>query len=190
MRKITLAMALAAAVTAPASANEYVEELTNLAETELLGWLQDPEITKAVLEQNAKHAGLNQSDIDALDQAWRGEITSSSSPMIDEVMGRGVSRLLVSLQEDAGGVVTEVFIMDNHGLNVGQSSVTSDYWQGDEAKWQKTYQMGAGAMHFGEVEFDESTQTYQTQVSVSLVDPQNQTVIGAATFGIDVSALE
>jgi len=155
-----------------------------------MGWLQDPEITKAVLAQNAKHAGISQSDIDAMDQAWRSEISSGASPMIDEVMGRSASQLLSSLQESAGGVVTEVFVMDNRGLNVAQSSVTSDFWQGDEAKWQKTFQMGADAMHFGEVEFDESTQTYQTQLSVSLTDPTSQTVIGAVTFGIDVSALE
>ena len=36
---------------------------------------------------------------------------------------------------------------DNKGLNVGQSDVTSDYWQGDEAKWKKSYKMGAGAVH-------------------------------------------
>jgi uncharacterized phage infection (PIP) family protein YhgE len=38
-------------------------------------------------------------------------------------------------------------VKDNKGLNVGQSDVTSDYWQGDEAKWKKSYKMGAGAVH-------------------------------------------
>jgi hypothetical protein len=42
-------------------------------------------------------------------------------------------------------------------MNVGQSDVRSDCWQGDEAKWQQTYLKGADAIHIGEVEFDESS---------------------------------
>jgi hypothetical protein len=43
-------------------------------------------------------------------------------------------------------MITEMFVMDAKGLNVGQSDVTSDYWQGDEAKWQKTYGAGPGVV--------------------------------------------
>ena len=77
--------------------------------------------------------------------------------------------------------------MDGKGLNVGQSDVTSDYWQGDEDKWQKTFLAGAGAVHVSEVEFDESSQTYQSQFSMPIVDPATSTVIGAVTVGVDVT---
>src|SRR3546814_1455058 len=78
--------------------------------------------------------------------------------------------------------------MDNRGLNVGQSDVTSDYWQGDEAKWQKSYQGGADAIFVDEVEMDESTQTFQSQVSMPIVDPATGEVIGAITVGVNVDA--
>ena len=84
---------------------------------------------------------------------------------------------------------TEIFAMDDKGLNVAQSDVTSDYWQGDEDKWQQTYLVGAGAVHISEVELDDSTQTYQSQVSVTVVDPETNAPIGAITFGINVDAL-
>ena len=42
-------------------------------------------------------------------------------------------------------------------MNVGQSDIISDYWQGDEAKWIKTYAKGAAALHIGKVKEDEST---------------------------------
>jgi hypothetical protein len=84
---------------------------------------------------------------------------------------------------------TEIFVMDGRGLNVGQSDVTPDYWQGDEAKWQKTYLEGPGAIHIGDIEMDESTQQFQAQVSVSVVDPASGTVIGAVTVGVNVDAL-
>ena len=79
--------------------------------------------------------------------------------------------------------------MDAKGLNVGQSDVTSDYWQGDEDKWQRTYPVGPDALLIGEVEQDESTQRFQTQVSLSVVDPADGAVIGAVTVGIDVETL-
>ena len=38
---------------------------------------------------------------------------------------------------------TEVFLMDNQGANVAMTNKTSDYWQGDEAKFiESFYQFG------------------------------------------------
>jgi hypothetical protein len=109
--------------------------------------------------------------------------------MIDAVLGNALSQFLQQQQGAAGGVVTEIFVMDNRGLNVGQSEITSDYWQGDEAKWQKTYQAGADALFIDEVEMDESTQAFQSQLSMSIVDPASGEVIGAITVGINIDAL-
>ena len=79
--------------------------------------------------------------------------------------------------------------MDNKGFNVGQSDPTSDYWQGDEDKWQKTYLAGPYAMFIDEIEMDESTQTFQSQLSLSIADPDTGQVIGVVTVGVDVDLL-
>ena len=47
---------------------------------------------------------------------------------------------------------------------------------------------GPDAVHVSEVEFDESSQTYQMQVSMSVTDPASGAVIGAVTFGLDAQA--
>jgi len=86
-------------------------------------------------------------------------------------------------------VITEIILMDAVGLNVAVSHVTSDYWQGDEAKHQDTYGVGPDAVHFSEIELDESTQRYQGQISVTLVDPASGEAIGAVTIGVDAQAL-
>ena len=65
---------------------------------------------------------------------------------------------------------------------------TSDYWQGDEAKFKKSYNGGEGAVFIDDVEFDDSTQAYLVQISVPVKDGGN--VIGAITFGIDVDQIE
>lgn len=179
-----------ATITTPAFSSEYEPALRALAEEQLMGWMQNEELTAAIIAQNAEHAGLSDADIEALDQDWRAGVDGGATGLIDEVLSRPSSQHLQSIQEESAGLVTEVFVMDNRGLNVAQSGITSDYWQGDEAKWQKTYSMGSGAMHFGDVEFDESTQTYQTQLSMAVTDPATNEVIGAVTFGIDVGYLE
>ena len=109
--------------------------------------------------------------------------------MIDDILGNSLSGFLKAKKEEGDGLFTEIFVMDNKGMNVGQSDITSDYWQGDEAKWIKTYAKGAAALHIGKVKEDESTQTFQSQVSLSIVDPKDGRVIGAITVGVNVEML-
>ena len=159
------------------------------AEKTLQAWMKDPMVVEAIKAQNAKHANLTQDKIDALDKQWRAETKAASKPLINEVTGNALSAYLKKKEAEAKGLVTEIFVMDNTGLNVGQSDITSDYWQGDEAKWQKTFPVGPKAIFVDKVEQDESTQKFQTQVSMSVVDPANGAVIGAVTVGLDVEIL-
>ena len=172
-----------------AHANEQVEALTNLGKTKFPAWVNSPEVISHIKKQNAKNSGLSESEIIALDKQWRAETDAGSRPLIDEVLGNSLSNYLRDVKDQSAGTYTEIFVMDSVGLNVGQSDVTSDYWQGDEAKWKKTYLEGAGAIHVGDIEMDESTQEFQAQVSVPVVDPDSGNVIGAVTVGVNVDAL-
>lgn len=67
--------------------------------------------------------------------------------------------------------------------------MTSDYWQGNEAKWQKTFLADQDAVQVSEVTFDESAKKYQSQVSLPITDPATGEMIGAATVGVYVNAL-
>jgi len=185
VRKIFIAAAISASfITTAATAGGVEDRIRALAADQLSQWVQSATVIDAVREQNEKHAGLSQSDIDALDQAWRNQADSGSQPMIDDLLSRSVSEYLRVQQSESGGLITEVFIMDNHGLNVAQSDATSDYWQGDEAKFQKTFGAGSGTIFVDEVEFDDSSGSYQVQVSLTIDDPADGSPIGAVTFGI------
>lgn len=169
--------------------NEYAAPLTELANGQLRAIAQNPALVAAIMAQNAETAGFDAAQIDALDKQWRAEVDASAKPLIDKVMGTEASAALLAAQNDSAGVFTEIFATDAVGLNVAQSTVTSDYWQGDEDKFSKTFSVGADAVFLGEVEQDESTQTYQSQVSITVVDPATGSPIGSITAGVDLSML-
>lgn len=192
MRTLTIAvMTVAVLGTAlPAAANDYEPALRELAASKIKDLMNNPAVVAAIKAQNEKNAGLSQADIDSLDKTWRAEVGGSATPTIDPVLTGPVADMLRAAAEESEGLFTEIFLMDNHGLNVAASDTTSDYWQGDEDKWQQTFGVGGDAVHISEVELDESTQSYQSQVSVSVVDPETNQPIGAATFGVSVEMLD
>ncbi|AUC55341.1 hypothetical protein CDO87_20190 [Sagittula sp. P11] len=158
-------------------------------DTHIAPWAQDPAILSAVAKQNAQTAGYDAATIEEMDQKWRAEVGTGASELVDGVLMNPASDLLRSRVEGSGGMMTEVIVMDALGLNVAASQATSDYWQGDEDKYQQTYSVGPRAVHVSEIEFDESSQTYQVQISITLNDPATGAPIGAMTVGIDAEAL-
>lgn len=172
------------------AAGPHVAPMQEIGKTKVASWLNNSAVIEAVKAQNAKNASVSQSEIDTLDKAWRAEVKFGGGSMTKSVLGNSLSSYLKKVKADSQGLYTEIFVMDNKGLNVGQSDVTSDYWQGDEAKWQKTYKVGPQAMHIGKVKTDESTQTLQSQLSMPVVDPATGKVIGAVTVGVNVELLD
>ncbi|MEM6825530.1 MAG: hypothetical protein AAF566_10495 [Pseudomonadota bacterium] len=174
-----------ALLTSPAVAQDVTPKMRAYFETEISTWSNNPVLVDAIRAQNAKTQGYSQSQIDEMDLEWRAQIGTADSSIIGPVLNNDASEFLRSVVNDAGGVITEVFAMDARGLNVAASDVTSDYWQGDEAKFTETYPNGAGAVHFGEIEFDDSSQSYQGQISFTVVDPNTSEVVGAMTVGVN-----
>ncbi|CUH80497.1 hypothetical protein [Tropicibacter naphthalenivorans] len=172
-----------------AQAAEPAEAMQQFLIDHVAGWAHAPVVVAAVQARNAETQGYDAARIDELDQMWRAEVGSANAPTIDPVLFSEASDFLRAQVNDMGGAVTEIFVMDAVGLNVASSDTTSDYWQGDEAKWQQTYSVGAGAHHFSEIEFDESSQTYQAQISYTITDPATGAPIGAITVGVNAESL-
>lgn len=152
-------------------------------------WLQSPLLIAAVNAQNMQTASYDAAKIAELDQLWMAQVGMADVPMVSAVLDNPAAEFLRTRIAAANGTITELFVMDARGLNVAAAAPTSDYWQGDEAKYTETYLKGAGAVHYGDVELDQSTGQVQAQVSVPLVDPATSQVIGALTVGINLNAL-
>ena len=185
-----LAAAMATQAAVQASANEYGTALRELAEQKIMQIASDPTIIAAIQARNGETGGMSEDAILALDKKWRAEVGASDTPTISPVLNGDIAEMLRAVRDESEGLFTEIFVMDMVGLNVAASDTTSDYWQGDEAKWQKTFGAGTGSIHISEVELDESTQSYQSQISVAITDPATNAPIGAATFGVNIEFLE
>jgi hypothetical protein len=171
------------------AAGEHIAPMQEVAKTKVAAWLKNAVVIDAIMAQNAKNTALAEPEIIKMDKIWRAEVKASGGSLTKSVLDNALSTYLKKVKADSQGLYTEIFVMDNKGLNVGQSDLTSDYWQGDEAKWQKTYKVGPQAIHIGKVKTDESSQTLQSQLSVPISDPASGKVIGAVTIGVNVEQL-
>ena len=165
-----------------AVAEEAPGEVHDLANGKLSEIAGSSFIVDAVKAQNAR--GMTLAAIKEMDEKWKN--TAGIADFMQALMESECARELRKIQ-DADPFYAEIFVMDDQGANVCQTDKTSDYWQGDEDKFVKSFNGGKGSVFVDEVEFDESTQTYISQVSVPVMDGGK--AIGAVTFGIDIDNL-
>ena len=163
--------------------------INELLDTRIKPWLKDSQVIEAIKAQNTKFVDISPDQIKKLDQTWQEEFKSGNHSLIDSVLEKPLSKYLKSIKEESYGLYTEITVMDSRGLNVALSDKNTDYWQGDEPKYQETYQIGPDAIHISELEFDQSTSKWQIQLSLPILNPKTQQLIGAVTIGIDPEQL-
>ena len=154
------------------------------------GYLASDIVQMSVKDQNRKYADRSEDEITALDDKWRKETEAKAKPLISATLSNPLSAYLTRVQSNSNGLFTEIFIMDDKGMNVGQSSISSDYWQGDEDKWQKTYLEGVGTVFIDAPEFDAALKVNVVQLNLSVDDPETRKPIGAATFQINLTEMQ
>nr|WP_321443597.1 hypothetical protein [uncultured Cohaesibacter sp.] len=153
-------------------------------------WLNNDIVWVSVRAHNGLYGNVDQAKVDALDKQWRDERKQEKKPLIASTLSSPLSVYLTRMQGQSLGLFVEIFVMNKKGLNVGQSSITSDFWQGDEAKFQKTFDVGPTAVFIDEPEWDEDNHIWRMQINKSLVDPANNELIGAATIEVNLTELE
>lgn len=138
----------------------------------------DAEILAAVAEKNKSPESPD--TIQRNDQEWQ---RNRDYPLRKELTHNACAAQLKKLvQPDA--VIVEAFVMDAQGGLVCSTVETSDYWQGDEAKWQRTF--GEGQESFvDEPALDTSTGKYAIQLSTLVTDKGKK--MGALTMTLKVS---
>jgi len=135
-------------------------------------WAKHDIFVTAIKKQNNQRLSLK--TIKQLDKEWLNT--------------KGISVFMKSLMENSAAIklfrmerlqpyYNELFLMDNQGAIVAMTNKTSDYWQGDEEKFQMSFNHGKGAVHIGEMKFDESTQNLLVQISVPIMDDRDRPIL-------------
>ncbi|WP_244271669.1 hypothetical protein [Stappia indica] len=180
------------AVSGQAAAEPPVPDIKALVDDAFIAqtreWLANPIVPLSINAQNELRGNLSQAEIDALDQQWVTERESNDKPLISATLSAPLSIYLLRVQAKTLGLYTEIFVMDANGLNVGQSSITGDYWQGDEAKFQKTFPNGANAVFLDEPEWDGDRKIWVAQLNLTIADDTAKP-IGAATVEVNLTEL-
>ncbi|MBZ9790508.1 hypothetical protein K9B32_10285 [Rhizobium sp. 3T7] len=166
----------------------YVSVVREYVETVVKPMVNTPIVRKAIEDQNAKFGNISDANIQLLDNTYRSEVQSGGWQMVRRLLNKPVSRYLKSKQDDSQGTIIEFFVTDRHGLNVGQGTMTTDYWQGDEDKFLKTFAGHSDEIFIDRAERDEQTQLLETQASFVIKDENGQP-IGIATVTIAIDAL-
>lgn len=151
-------------------------------------WLEVPVVRLTITAQNERRGEISAQEIEARDAAWVKERESDHQPFVASVLSNPLSTYLTRIQARSLGLIAEIIVVDNLGLNAGQSAVTGDYWQGDEAKFKKTFAVGANAVFLDEAEFKDDTATWRAQLNMT-VHSEDGAPIGAATVEVNLTEL-
>jgi hypothetical protein len=173
---LLFALSLILAAQAFAQSAGTVQKLLDKEATKLESWGHDEAIVAAVRAQNAKEVPL--AEIKAIDERW---VAGKANDTVQQILSAPCSARLHELIGTSGWY-DETFAMDDQGALVCATEKTTDYWQGDEAKWQRSFDGGKGATFIDRPRFDESSSQRLAQISVPVFDKDK--VIGAITIGV------
>lgn len=176
---LTLALGWAfmppAAAEAQGAANVRSAALARVGRAQVIA--ADPQVRSAVLAKNARHESLR--EVHQKDKLWT---ENPQDPLRQALSTDACAERLRELIKD-DPLVVEAILMDAQGANVCVSPATSDYWQGDEPKFQQIFVAGK-SVFLDEPALDASTGAYALQLSVLVAD--GRTKAGVLTLTLRV----
>lgn len=182
LSSVVLSIAIVFGSTSVLAASEYNQAKLDEIVAKLKETGTDTTLIAAVNKQNSEN--LSMSTISSRDKKWQE--TSGLDDLMKSLMSNSAAKRLAQIEKE-NKVIVESFLMDKKGANVAMTNKTSDYWQGDEAKFTKSFKGGKGAVHMGKSKFDKSAQAYVIQVSIPVMSGGR--AIGAITYGVNIDDL-
>ena len=173
--------------TARFAVTDYEQKLIEeLLASKIERWKHLPTMEALLIERNLKSRRFSKQEIAERDKKWTQAFTQQDFSYSIDLVDQALSAQLREIKKQSQDVLTEIIVTDARGLNIAISDMTSDYWQGDEEKFTEAFSKPANTMHFGEINYDESTKRFQLQISVPLYSEEKVEPLGVMVFGVDV----
>ncbi|SEH07458.1 PDC sensor domain-containing protein [Candidatus Venteria ishoeyi] len=164
-------------------ANETPKAMRVFTERYLQETAKHETFVLAVQTQNTLQTSLT--SIKQQDTTWRN--TPGIDSFMWDLMRNDCALILFNLQQ-IYPFISEAFVMDQQGALVCLTYKTTDYWQGDEAKFTESYRNGQGAIYYSDAKYDLSTDEIMIQISVPVMSETD--AIGVIMFGISLDRWE
>jgi hypothetical protein len=148
----------------------------------LTAWAAEEAIRAAVIAHNGQELSLE--TIKELDARW---VAGDAEAKLQELLTNACAERLKGLLA-VDPAYREGLVMGDQGALVCLTGPSSDYWQGDEAKWQRSFDDGSGRVFVDRPRYDSSSRAILVQMSVPIVEAER--VIGVLTVGIDRARFE
>lgn len=167
-----------AAGSAAAQSADVLQKALAAEAVKLESWTKEKVVADAVRKQNAKKVPL--ADVQKIDAEW---IAGKADAAVREATtGACADRLRALVAQDKR--YGETFVTDANGAIVCATSRTTDYWQGDEAKWTRAFKEG---LFIDRPKLDDSAKARLAQISLPVVEGGK--TVGVLTVGVDVAKL-
>lgn len=173
-------------------AGDYDEIIHDHVMGHVLPFISQTLIIEEIEKQNARYADFTLADIQRLDKTWVNELQTEQYDLITQTLLSPVSLKLYEYKQSIDkNLICEMIVMDDKGMNVGQLSPSSDYWQGDEDKWNIPFNEKPNELYIGPaVSFDNSSQCYVVQASIAIHQPETGEEIGVVMISYNAEQLE
>ncbi|UFQ96010.1 transporter substrate-binding domain-containing protein [Pseudomonas wenzhouensis] len=160
--------------------------LRQLTARHLQRWAYHDDLLNALRRVVTRNTSIER--IRELDRQWLRERLLEEKPLIRRLLQTPPSLLLANITRQHQPLFNEIFLSDHSGQLVAISEVTSDYWQADEDDFQQARDLPAGQIHIGGIEYDGSTQSFQSKVSAPIHDPRDGRFLGVLSLGINIES--
>lgn len=132
------------------------------------------------------HKGhLAREDFLALDKVWSDAGHAEHPLLVSEILSSAASAELRQIVESSEDVLEELFLMSADGALIASSHMTTDYWQGDEAKYLSVAKTPDLDHFIDDVRYDQSTRHFLSQVSIPFRNEESE-LLGVLVVGVDV----
>lgn len=131
-------------------------------------------------------------DVMTIDSQWQALVPLTMPDLAERILALPGSRALLAWQESHRGLVTEVMLINDMGTLAAMSQLTSDYWQGDEPKFQRVMEnrvTGTEAerrLYISPIRYDTSAARFQITSSTPVVPGHGKSAIGVAVIGLSI----
>ena len=131
-------------------------------------------------------------DVMTIDSQWQALSPVATPELAALILALPGSKALQAWQLSHRGLVTEVMLVNDMGTLAAMSQLTSDYWQGDEPKFQRVIESRApGAntdrpLYISPIRYDTSAARFQVTASAPVLSGNGEAAIGVVVIGLSI----